>query len=278
MAAIEDQDQLLNPYTKGTDAVERRALTGRAQRQRARSTRRGNGDGIWNVLTSLVWLATAAVIVFVLIVYSNPGSPLNPFKPPQIAPEPTLASAILFPTETITPTVTETPKRGPSTRTPTPTHTPATPTITLTPTATFTPTVTPGPSATATVNSPYQFIMRGSPVVLAASTFPDHDTCKLWVAGQTYDMQGSPMVGVIVMMGGYLQGRTLYQVSLSGTALQYGQAGYEFIVADTPENSTNSVWIQLFDQSQYPLSERVTIDTFEDCNRNLILVNFRQVR
>ena len=288
MAAIEDQENFLNPYPQGSDDftdanadVERatEAPDARAQRRKARATRRNRqADGFWNILTGFVWLATVSVLVIYGLIYSNPGIPLNPFKPAGLMPEPTLASAIILPTETASPTITETPKRGPATRTPTPTRTPATPTVTLTPSPTFTQTATPGPSATPTVNSPYPFILRGEPVVLAANTFPDHDECKLWVAGQTYDLNNAPMVGVIVMMGGYVSGKNLYEVSLTGTALQYGQAGYEFTVADAPANSSGTVWIQLFDQSQYPLSERVMLNTFEDCNRNLILVNFRQVR
>lgn len=288
MAAIEDQDKFLNPYPQGSNAFRELnadaekdidASDARAQRRKAARGRRGRqADGLWNLLTALVWLATVSVVVIYSLIYANPGTPLNPFKPAGIVPEPTLASALVLPTETASPTITETPRRGPATRTPTPTRTPVTPTATFTPTATVTPTVTPGPSATPTINSPYPFILGGEPVVLAANTFPAHEECKLWVAGQTYDINKAPMVGVVVMMGGYINGKNLYEFSLTGTALQYGPSGYEFTVANAPANSSGSVWIQLFDQSQYPLSERVLLDTFEDCNRNLILVNFRQVR
>ncbi|MBE0696565.1 MAG: hypothetical protein IH586_06550, partial [Anaerolineaceae bacterium] len=99
-----------------------------------------------------------------------------------------------------------------------------------------------------------------------------------WVAGQTYDLQGAPMVGITVMLGGSLDGNTLYQLSLTGTALQFGQAGYEFNVAEQPTKSKASVWVQLFDQALIPLSGRIYLDTFEDCKQNLILINFRQVR
>ena len=92
----------------------------------------------------------------------------------------------------------------------------------------------PGPSPTATIKAIYPFILRNEPVAIAGDAMPDHDTCKLWVAGQTYDLQGAPMVGVTVMLGGWLDGNNLYQLSLTGTALQFGQAGYEFSVADAP--------------------------------------------
>jgi hypothetical protein len=161
-----------------------------------------------------------------------------------------------------------------------PTPTRMTPTATHTPTSSPTPTETPtpGPSPTATVYSLYPFIQRGEIKVIDGSTFPDRDMCRLWVAGQAYDLQGAPMVGITVMMGGRLDRKNLNQLSLTGTALQYGQAGYEFTLAEQPANSKQSVWVQLFDQSMVPLSSRIFFDTYEDCTQNLILINFRQVR
>jgi hypothetical protein len=86
------------------------------------------------------------------------------------------------------------------------------------------------------------------------------------------------MVGITVQLGGSFNRGTLYQLSLTGTALQYGPAGYEFTVADQPVNSSQAVWVQLLDQSGIPLSNRIYFDTFNDCSRNLILINFRQIR
>ncbi len=114
--------------------------------------------------------------------------------------------------------------------------------------------------------------------MISGSTFPDHDECKLWVAGQAYDLQGAPMQGITVMLGGGLAGEGLYQLSLTGTALQYGPAGYEFTIADAPKNSRQSVWVALYDQAMVPLSGKIYFDTTEDCSQNLILVNFRQIR
>jgi hypothetical protein len=161
---------------------------------------------------------------------------------------------------------------------PTATEILATPTGTPTPEPTATETPTQGPSATPTVHTIFPFILRNDPVAIAGDAMPDHDTCKLWVAGQTYDMQGAPMVGITVMLGGNMKGKTLYQLSLTGTSLQFGQAGYEFLVAEQPANTNGSVWVQLFDQALIPLSGRVPIDTNEDCKQNLILINFKQVR
>lgn len=226
---------------------------------------------VWNILTVLVWLGMASVIMAFISIYANPQILPAEFRP---AP-PTLVAAVSIPTSTPTLPATQTPKPTEATATATSTRTP---TLTLTPSPTVTETSTPGPSPTATIHSLYPFILRGEIKVLSASTFPDHDACKLWVAGQAYDLQGAPMTGITVMLGGYLDGKSLYQLSLTGTALQYGQAGYEFTVADTALKSRQSVWVMLFDQAMIPLSGKIYLDTTEDCSQNLFLVNFRQIR
>lgn len=265
MAAIEEQIPPPNPQPRGT----------RPRRKSARAARgRGRKDLVWNVLTVFVWLGMACVAMAFAAIYANPMSlpePLRPFPP-------TLVSEVHLPTSTATPPPSSTPVPKQPTRTFTPTSTPVTPTVTFTPSPTVTETPTPGPSPTPTIYSAYPFILRGEIKVIPGATFPDHDTCKLWVAGQAYDLQGAPMQGITMMLGGALDGKTLYQLSLTGTALQYGQAGFEFTVADKPVNSKQSAWVALFDQAMLPLSGKIYFDTYDDCSKNLILVNFRQVR
>ncbi len=243
-----------------------------------------NTDLLWNVLTVLVWLMTASLIMAFVSIYVNPGSLLNPFKsslPPTLvaavhipsqtpSPQPTAAvdSSQLTPTPTFTPTATQTAPQNALQTAP----------QTAPPSPVPTETATPGPSLTPTIHSLYPFILRGDIKVIDGATFPDHDACKLWVAGQAYDLQGAPMVGITVMLGGYLDWKNVYQLSLTGTALQYGPAGYEFTVADTLVKSKQSVWVELFDQAMIPLSGKIYFDTSADCSQNLILINFRQVR
>ena len=241
-----------------------------------RRARRGSGqtlsDLFWNVLTMLVWLGIAVMIMAFLSIYYNPGTSLNllpPFRPTLLASINLPNVVAMLPVETQTNT---------ATATPTATLTPLPPTATFTPEPTSTETPTLGPSPTPTIKALYPFILRNDPVAIAGDAMPGHDTCKLWIAGQTYDLQGAPMVGITVMLGGHLDGNNLYQLSLTGTALQFGQAGYEFTVADQPVKSTSSVWLQLFDQALIPLSGRIYLDTTADCKQNLILINFRQVR
>ncbi len=265
----------MTAFDEETNPIEPHPRERRSGRKPERSAAAPGGhDLVWNVLTVLVWLGMACAVMAFATIYANPASlptPLRPFPP-------TLVSAIHIPTGTATPlpTVTLTPAQPTNTLTATPAPATQTATITLTPTVTDT--ATPGPSPTPTVHSLYPFILRGEIKNIAGTTFPDHDTCKLWVAGQAYDLQGAPMQGITVMLGGYLGGKNLSQLSLTGTALQYGQAGYEFTIADKPVKSKQSVWVMLYDQAMIPLSAKIYFDTFEDCSQNLILINFRQIR
>jgi hypothetical protein len=81
-----------------------------------------------------------------------------------------------------------------------------------------------------------------------------------------------------VQVGGYLGAAKIDLLSLTGTALQYGQAGYEFTLAEKPIASTGKLWVQLLDQSDLPLSDKIYFDTFSACEQNLIIINFKQVR
>lgn len=241
-----------------------------SRRERREWRRREQRNTLWNALTVIVWLAMACAVMAFVSIYHNPGSPINPFRHAQ----PTLVAAVVLPSPTATPRPSPTSVVA-ATALPTdiPTTAPATDTPTLVPTET----PLPGPSPTPTIYSVYPYILRGDVKVIPAATFPDHDTCKLWVAGQVYDLQGTPMTGVTVMLGGYLN-KTLTLLSLTGTALQYGPAGYEFTLADAPVKSKQAVWVMLFNQSMAPLSNKIYFDTVDDCQQNLILINFRQIR
>jgi hypothetical protein len=67
--------------------------------------------------------------------------------------------------------------------------------------------------------------------------------------------------------------------TLSGGAQAwYGESGFEFVLGDTPIDSTNQLTIQLEDQSYMAISNKVALSTYSACDKNLVLVNFQQVR
>ena len=123
-------------------------------------------------------------------------------------------------------------------------------------------------------------LAQGSPVSISSLAFhPDQGCNWMGVAGQVLNLSGAPVsTGVIIQLGGPLAGNRMDIPSLTGVAPQYGQAGFEIFLAEEPTASNSTLWVQLLDQEGYPLSARVSFDTFDGCEKNLILVNFKQVR
>lgn len=100
------------------------------------------------------------------------------------------------------------------------------------------------------------------------------------VGGQVLDMSNAPVIGLIIRLGGGLPGVRIPEdtFSLTGLALSYGRSGYEFTLANQPIASTGQLWIQLLNQEGGPLSEQVYFDTYSDCDKNLIIIDFVQTR
>jgi hypothetical protein len=81
---------------------------------------------------------------------------------------------------------------------------------------------------------------------------------------------------VLVEAGGTLGEITVSRLTLSGSALNYGEAGYELPLNDTPLETDGEAWIQLLDQANLPLSDKIFLRTYDSCDSNLIRINFVQ--
>ena len=226
------------------------------------------GIVILNIL-SIVILVSACCLAFVFLsVFLNPQSGLNPFPPPTlpvlaptITPSPTLR-ALLPPTWTPTPP-------PPPTETPSPE-----PTYTLTPVGAF-----PTSEGTRDPAEGMPFVMQeGNPQYIPNIYHPDEGCSWMGVGGQVIGLNGGPVLYLSIKLGGSLNGESIEQITISGTAPQYGQAGYEFKLSDQPVDSVQNLYVELLDQADLPLSEKYYFDTFNDCEKNLILINFKQVR
>lgn len=236
--------------------------------------RRRSFDMVWNILAVIVLLGVVCVGAYYLMVFINPASGLNPWPPP---------TQIVVPTMPFTPTPTNTPRitLQPS-WTPTP---PGTQPPTSTPRPTSTPLITDTPigfrpSATPTAGGFSFVVQRGSPSAISSEGFhPDVGCNWMGVAGQATSLSGAPVVGLFVQLGGMLEGRVYEtKLTMTGTAVQYGKGGFEFTIADRPIASQGTLWIQLLDQQNLPLSDKVYFDTYLDCQRNLIIIYFTQVK
>lgn len=92
------------------------------------------------------------------------------------------------------------------------------------------------------------------------------------------DLGGGPIHGILVELGGVLAGRQIQLLTITAPHSLASRLDFEFEVADKPVNSTQTLWLQLLDQAGLPLSDKVFFDTYDDCEKNLILVYFKQVR
>ena len=201
---------------------------------------------VFGIMGGLVWLG---MLVFGLGPYAidAPNSTLTP------------TSILIVPPEidiTFTPSITQT-------STTTPTSAP-----------TLTPTFTPSPTVEL-----LPFILSGDPETISSDYFRPSLGCDwLVIAGQVWDLQDAPVKGLTLHLYGELEGFTIDRFSLSGSTPDYGESGYEFLLEKLVVDSQDALFIQLVDANGIPFSHPYAIDTFNDCQQNLILVNFKQVR
>ena len=226
---------------------------------------------IWNILTVMVLLSVLCVAGVFLVIFLNPYGSLNPF------PAPTLPSVAQLPTSTPTPRV-----GLPATWTPTVTQPP---TDTATPLPSFTPTEVQEEEITQTPEPPpeegFPFVIQdppGEPVYIQNIHYPDLGCDWMGLGGQVFALNGAPMKFLTVHLGGMLGGGTLDSLTLTGTAPQYGEGGYHFDIADSALASNGTIWVELLDQAGLPLSDKIYFETYVDCERNQVLINFQQIR
>ena len=172
---------------------------------------------------------------------------------------------------------------------PTPTHTAttflieeSTPTLTQIgePTETLMPTRTATLTPTATPEI-FAFVLDGQPELVPSGMIRPKLSCDwLVIAGQVWDLEGDPVKGLTLHLYGEVGGYGVDRYELSGSedAIVYGESGYEFALEGLVMDSSGTLFIQLVDTNGLPLSLPYALDTYNDCQRNLILVNFKQVR
>lgn len=258
--------------------------TNRPIRRRSRSGNSAFGC-LWNALAAGLLLLTFIAAIFMGLIYLNPQSSLNPFPPGGGRPTVTLIPTLNIngPTPTIR-------NQLPPTWTPTPSPEPTQPGSELaTPTETRTPisgpSATPEPTFTATVPTltptagKYPFVMQeGSPAYVGNLFHPEKGCAWMGVGGQALDRRGSPVIGLVVQVGGSLNGDPFDTIlSLTGVAKEYGPGGYEVEIYGAPLATTDELYIQLFDPgTNQPVSDKTFFDTKNSCTENLILITFQQ--
>ena len=231
---------------------------------------------VWNILTVIVLLGILCVGLLL---------PVNLYQS-QLALQ-SLPSHVL-PTLYQTATPTATIIQQPSTWTPTETVQPIAsrtkaPTWTLlpemiTPSDTQTPTIT-STQPTSTITST---AMPASAEITYRPSTDIHATtgCNwLGVGGKVLGTDGKPLAFQEIQMGGTLDGKVISFLTVSGTAPVYGASGFEFVLLnDHTIASSQTLWIQLLDNTARPLTNKIYFDTFTDCAKNLVMIIFTKTR
>lgn len=229
-------------------------------------------DTIWNILTFVILLSTLCAALAFLVIFINPQVSFNPFPPSVQAMNAAL------------PSPDESPTRAPVevVRTAEPTDAPAEPTSAPTPDQAGEAVILqlePAPIQPVAFAGEYAFDMQGTPAPVASTIMKAETGCSwMGVAGQALDTRNSPVTGLLVKLSGTLDGKPVDLVSMTGTETVYGDAGFELIVADQPLESRGTLQLQLLDNALLPMSAPIAIDSTADCQKNLILVTFRQVK
>lgn len=233
-------------------------------------------DLILNIFTALIFFGAIAILSLQITIFLNPKVSFNPF-PPYDLPEPLVIqnpTQVIPPIEVLISTQTTEPEIQPSqTSLPLATATEifidGTPMVEETP---IEPTETP-------FSGYYAFALQNDINAIESSLIRPNYGCEwIGVAGQVFDLQSRPVVGVRVWLRGTYDGKRINLYSLTMESSPYGPSGFEFTLGDRPLNSKEQLSIQLLDQAGIPISQRVYFDTFEDCQQNLVLINFKQVR
>jgi hypothetical protein len=232
---------------------------------------------VWNLMTVLVILGICFIGYLMLNIYQNPHTPLNPFPPAALptlykTATPTNTIATIPREPTWTPSQTLPP---PPTRTTAPTWTLLSQLVTLsvTPLPSETPTA---PSTTSTATS----MPASADITYVASTDFHPDLLCKWmgIAGKVLGTDGKPVLFMEIQLGGNLNGKAINYVILSGNATAYGPSGFEQVLSDHPIASTQTLWVQLLDNTAKPLTDKIYFDTYSTCTQNLIMVVFTRNR
>jgi hypothetical protein len=219
---------------------------------------------IWDILAILILLGTCYLAYFFITIFANPYSPHNPFPPaalPTLFQTATPTNTVIPKLPTWTPTQTITPV---ATRTKAPTWTlvplVSTPTITMTP--------TPMPAVAI--------------ITYQAGTTKHVDLGCNWmgVGGSVVDANNKGLLLQNIQLGGTLEDKDVtVPAVVSGSNPSYGLSGFEFEkLADKPVASKNTLWIQLLDDAGQPLTDKIFFDTYDDCAKNLVIINFTKFR
>src|SRR3990170_2956649 len=223
----------------------------------------------WDVLSILVLIISTCIAAYFVFIFISPDSPFNILPPGGRGPKTptvTVTALQLQATWTASPTLELTPSD-----TPRPTFTPF---FTNTPFSLVPPTKTAKP--TSTPKAPFTALS----VTQVESTIIHPDLACNWagIGGTVVDANNSPVIGTVVVLRGTLDGSAIEQQTVTGINKEYGPSGFEFVLGNAPIASNKTLYVQLVDQQNIPLSDPAPFSTSTECSKNLVMVRFKKNR
>jgi hypothetical protein len=154
----------------------------------------------------------------------------------------------------------------------------ATRTVTSTPTGTQTATITITPELfilpTLDMSSWVYKIQSGSPKYTTNFAHPDQGCAWSGIAGQVFGPLGVPQRDIVVVVTGDVNGVPYDLLGFTSSAVAYGASAYEVEFPYGPIRTNRLLSMQLFGLDGTPLTGEFPIDTYMDCDKNLIIYNF----
>lgn len=117
-------------------------------------------------------------------------------------------------------------------------------------------------------------VQEGSPVYIASFNHPDAGCNWAGVAGQVFGVDGSPVNGYTIVVTGSINGTVVSLSGETGGAQAYGIGGYEIQLSGAPFASSGTLAVNIFDTNLKQVSVPVPLTTYQDCQSNLVLLNF----
>jgi len=117
-------------------------------------------------------------------------------------------------------------------------------------------------------------VQHGTPIGIRNFTNPQ-DNCEwMTVGGQVFGEDERPISGLLVQVKGDIEGNEIAKFAFTGGSMSFGEGGYEINLTEHIISTRNSITIQLKDVNGLPLSPKIDFDTYGECKKSLVMINF----
>jgi len=127
------------------------------------------------------------------------------------------------------------------------------------------------------VKTNYKYVVQeGSPKYTSNFNYLEKGCAWQGVAGQVFGKDNVPVKDRIVKVFGTWNGEEVSITGVTGMVegRPYGRGSFEIVLGDIAVDSTEPLYIQLFNSRGVALSEPFQFITKAKCNRNLVVINF----